>query len=380
MDGDIAAAAGEVDGVGRDAVIAQVVAAHPETVRVFAKHGLGCVTCQIAEVDTLERGAAAHRVPLEPLLADLATILRDPTAFGSEHTGGLAPVSDAARRVERKIDTILAIASGKGGVGKSVVTASLAIGLNRAGYRVGILDADITGPSIPTIFGLTASPADAWDGKIIPVISEQGIKIISSQFFTADPMQAIIWRGPLISQLIKRMYEQTLWGELDYLLLDMPPGTSDAQITIYQALPVNGTILVSSPQLLSTNIVRRAISLTAKMRAPIVGVVENMSYLRLTAAMIGGGSVVEKNLNVFGRSRADDLAVLAGGVPVLARLPIEPRIAGLIDAGRLEQAVWPDMTALTQTFLAEAPSRLRRRRVSLEEEVADADEKTKIAD
>lgn len=338
-------------------VIKYVVETWPATVRVFAKHGLGCVTCSVATLDTVERGAAAHKIAVEPLLHDLNLVLTQPELFPEVKTGGLsAALSGTDETTTGRIKNVIAIVSGKGGVGKSFVTGSLAMGLNRMGYRVGILDADITGPSIPRTFGITARPAQAEGGKIIPVISPQGIKVISSLFFVPNEDEAIIWRGPLISKLIKDFYNDTLWGELDYLLVDLPPGTSDAPLTVMQHLPVNGMVLVSSPQGLATSIVKKAIKLAEKMHTPIIGVVENMSWLVLPES--------GKKLNVFGASRAAELSESANA-PILARLPLDPQAAELVDAGQLELYSSIEVDALSGNFIVAAGERARRQSLGI---------------
>jgi hybrid cluster-associated redox disulfide protein len=343
--------------IAPEMVIKNIVETWPETVRVFAKHGLGCVTCSIASFDTVERGAKAHKIAMEPLLADLNLVLVQPELFPEFKTGGLS--SDAVGvddTTTSGIKNIIAIVSGKGGVGKSFVTSTLAIGLNRLGYRVGILDADITGPSIPRTFGITARPAQGEGGKIIPVISGQGIKVISSLFFVENEDKPIIWRGPLVSKMIKDFYASTLWGELDYLLVDLPPGTSDAPLTVMQSLPVNGILLVSSPQKLATSIVKKAIGLAEKMHTPIIGVVENMSWLVLPES--------GKKLHLFGPSRANELAE-AAGAPVLGCLPVDPLAAELVDIGRIEEYTTLETDALAGNFLVLGRERMRRQSLSI---------------
>ncbi len=333
-------------------VIKTIVETYPATVRVFAKHGLGCVTCSIASLDTVEKGAKAHKIEAEPLLADLNLVLTQPELFPEVKTGGLdAAFIGTDDTTTGRIKNIIAIVSGKGGVGKSFVTSALAVGLNRMGMRVGILDADITGPSIPRTFGITARPAQGEGGKIIPVISAQGIKIISSLFFVPSEDEAIIWRGPLISKMIKDFYNSTLWGELDYLLVDLPPGTSDAPLTVMQSLPTNGIVLVSSPQLLATSIVKKAIRLAEKMHTPIIGVAENMSWFALPDS--------GKHLNIFGPSRAEELSQ-AAQAPILARLPLDPHAAELVDNGQIEQYQSIETDALAGNFLMAARERMRR--------------------
>jgi len=342
-----------------DSIIKQVVEKYPETIRVFARHGLGCVTCSIAALDTVERGAKRHKIEPGPVLNDLNLVLRNPAAFPEIKTGGLMPATPGSEDATTgRIKKIIAVVSGKGGVGKSYVTSLLAIGLNRLGKRVGILDADITGPSIPRTFGIEARPAQAEDGKIIPVMSAQGIKIISSLFFVPGEDDAIIWRGPLISKMIKDFYNDTFWGELDYLLLDLPPGTSDAAITVMQAIPTNGIVLVGSPQMLATSIVRKAIRLAEKMHTPIVGVVENMSYFVSPES--------GKKLHLFGPSRGDELAEAAKG-PLLARLPIDPHAAAMVDNGLLEEYQSLETDSLAGNFMMEAVPRLKSRSLSITE-------------
>jgi Mrp family chromosome partitioning ATPase len=227
----------------------------------------------------------------------------------------------------------------------------LAIGLNRQGFRVGILDADITGPSIPRTFGIQARPAQGNDGKIIPVVSAQGIKVISSLFFVGGEDDALIWRGPLIAKMIKNFYQDTLWGTLDYLIVDLPPGTSDAPLTVMQSLPVNGIVLVSSPQMLATSIVKKAIKLAEKMHTPIVGVAENMSYLVLPDS--------GKKMKLFGESLGQHLSE-AANAPLLATLPLDPHAAELVDTGALETYHSFETDALVGNFLIDALPRLRR--------------------
>lgn len=339
-----------------DMVIKKIIETYPETVRVFAKHGLGCITCSIASLDTVEKGAAAHKIAVEPVLADLNLVLSNPELFPEIKTGGLSGVSGLDDTTTGRIKNVIAIVSGKGGVGKSFVTSTLAMGLNRMGKRVGILDADITGPSIPRTFGITARPAQAEGGKIIPVISSQGIKVISSLFFVKDEDEPLIWRGPLISKMIKDFYGSTLWGELDYLLVDLPPGTSDAPLTVMQSLPVSGIILVTSPQKLATSIVRKAIGMAAKLHTPIVGVVENMSWFVLPDS--------GKKISLFGPSQAESLSQ-AADAPVLARLPLDPKAVELIDNGEIEQYHSLEIDALAGNFLVTAQPLMRQRSLEI---------------
>jgi hybrid cluster-associated redox disulfide protein len=344
----------EFQKIQSDMTIKTVVTEYPDTIRVFAKHGLGCATCHIAGLDTVEKGARAHKIKLEPLLADLNLVLENPAAFPEIEVGGLLPSTPGSEfETTGLIKNVVAIVSGKGGVGKSYVTSMLAVGLNRMGKKVGILDADVTGPSIPRTFGILARPALQDNGKIIPVISSQGIKIMSSLFFVADEDEAVIWRGPLITRMIRdNFYNNTLWGELDYLLVDLPPGTSDAPLTVMQSLDVKGIILVSSPQLLATSIVRKAIRMADKMHTPILGVAENMSWFVMPGS--------DKKLELFGTSQGEELATSANA-PLMGRLPLDPQARLLIDEGRVEDYHSIETDELVQNFLKYAEPQMKKR-------------------
>lgn len=225
------------------------------------------------------------------------------------------------------IKTIIAVMSGKGGVGKSLVTGLTAIALRRKGFEVGILDADITGPSIPKMFGINTRPSGS-DTGILPVLSSSEIEIISVNLFLPGEEEAVIWRGPMISNAITQFWQDVVWGKLDYLIIDLPPGTADAPLTVLQKLPVNGIVMVFTPQNLTTMIVRKAINMAKVMKKPIVGVVENMSYLYLPE--------IDKKMNVFGESKGQTMADLTG-TPLLAQIPIDPELARLCDHGEIEQ-------------------------------------------
>jgi Mrp family chromosome partitioning ATPase len=250
--------------------------------------------------------------------------------------------------------------SGKGGVGKSLTTGLLAIGLRRAGKRVGILDADITGPSIPRLFGMTTPLAIESDPNVpagqapkplmVPARSRSAIEIVSSNLLTDKEDTAMIWRGPILSGVIRQFYEQALWSDLDYLLIDLPPGTSDAPLTVLQSLAVDGIVLVTMPQRLATMIVRKAANLVHQLKKPIVGVVENMSYF--IAPDTG------KRYEVFGPSYADQVAELAQA-PVFARLPIDPNLVALADNGRVEEIDDPVVDQLARQLDAAIAARPR---------------------
>ena len=226
-----------------------------------------------------------------------------------------------------RIENVIAIMSGKGGVGKSLVTSLTAIILNKQGYDVGILDADITGPSIPKMFGITLRPQGN-DSGILPVQSANGIEIISINLFLSNEDEAVIWRGPLIGKAITQFWEDVLWGKLDFLLVDLPPGTADAPLTVLQVLPVTGTIIVFTPQDLTTMIVKKAVKMAQQMGKAVLGVVENMSYLYVPE--------INKKIEVFGKSRGEEMS-LAAKAPLLARIPIDPELALLCDEGHIER-------------------------------------------
>jgi Mrp family chromosome partitioning ATPase len=222
---------------------------------------------------------------------------------------------------------VIAVMSGKGGVGKSLVSGLLAVALQRKGMRVGVLDADITGPSIPKMFFPNGARPGATPIAILPAQSQSGVKIMSINLLLEREDQAVIWRGPLIGGAIQQFWGDVLWGELDCLIVDLPPGTSDASLTVMQSLPLNGVVLVTSPQDLAGMVVRKAAQMAQQLNKPILGLVENMSYFVCPDT--------GKRYDVFGPSHAAEVA-LRLGVPFLGRLPIESEIAELCDQGKIE--------------------------------------------
>jgi hydrogenase maturation protease len=226
-----------------------------------------------------------------------------------------------------EISHIIAVMSGKGGVGKSLVSGLVAIALKRLGFEVGILDADITGPSIPKMFGITDRPGGS-DSGILPVSSRSGVEVMSINLLLPNEDDAVIWRGPLIGKAITQFWEDVLWGKLDYLIVDLPPGTADAPLTVMQTLPITGIIIVFTPQDLTTMVVRKAVKMTQKMGKPILGVVENMSYLYVPE--------IDKRIELFGRSRGEEMAH-AANAPLIGQLPIDPELAKLCDEGNIER-------------------------------------------
>ena len=225
------------------------------------------------------------------------------------------------------IKKIVGVLSGKGGVGKSYITSLLAVYLNRQGYKVGIMDADITGPSIPKAFGLKEK-AYGEDNLIFPIPSSGGIKIISANSLLEDDSDPIVWRGPLLGGLIKQFYEDVLWEELDFLLIDMPPGTGDVALTIFQQLPVDDLVIVTSPQDLVSLIVTKAIKMANMMNIKVLGVVENMSYLRCPDC--------GKEIKLFGESHLEEFAK-SMNFDVLAKLPLVSENTKLVDNGEVEK-------------------------------------------
>jgi Mrp family chromosome partitioning ATPase len=233
---------------------------------------------------------------------------------------------------KRELRNIIAVASGKGGVGKSFVTSMLAVQLRRLGYEVGILDADLTGPSIAKVFGLKERPSKSPTGRITPVLTKTGIKVMSINLVLDDPEMPVIWRGPIVNSVIRQLYWDVDWGSLHYLLVDLPPGTSDAPLAVLQSLPLDGVIVVSSPQELASLIVTKAVNMAKKMNAELLGLVENMSYL--TCPHCG------ETINVFGEPQGEKLAKQLG-IPFLGSVPVDPVIARLSDNGQIEDYTTP---------------------------------------
>ena len=252
---------------------------------------------------------------------------------------------DAKPKDVNKVKHVIAVMSGKGGVGKSLVASLAGLSLARRGYEVGILDADITGPSIPKIFGIATRPVGS-DTGIMPVLSRAGIEIMSINLLLPSEDDAVIWRGPLIANTIKQFWEDVLWCKLDYLIVDLPPGTADAPLTVMQALPLTGVILVFSPQELATMVVRKAVKMARNMSIPILGVVENMSYFPLPDT--------GERIEIFGSSKGEEMAE-AAGAPLLGQLPIDPEIARLCDAGDIERYGSEPLTSFAEAFLQAIP-------------------------
>ncbi|MCI4350572.1 MAG: Mrp/NBP35 family ATP-binding protein [Thermoplasmata archaeon] len=246
------------------------------------------------------------------------------------------------QRMEKgAIGHVIAIASGKGGVGKSSVTALIASELRRRNFSVGVLDADVTGPSQPKMFGVRGPLVDRGEG-IEPATTSNGVTMVSSQFMVEDEQTPVIWRGPLVTRLIMQFFGGVNWGKLDYVLVDMPPGTSDVPLTVFQSLPLDGIVFVFTPQDLSALIVKKAMNMARDLHVQLLGVVENMSYF--TCPHCG------KRSDLFGVSHVAEVAK-EYGIPLLARLPIDPKLSPAADAGQVGAYTSPELSALTDALL-----------------------------
>ena len=234
----------------------------------------------------------------------------------------------ASLRPESHVKNVIGIVSGKGGVGKSLVTGLLAARLSKHGKRVAVLDADITGPSIPTSFGVAEEKATGdKTGAIYPVRTKSGIQLMSMNFLLEHETDPVLWRGPVIAGAVKQFWTDVVWQDVDYMLVDLPPGTGDVPLTVFQSLPVDGIIVVASPQQLVRVIVEKAVKMAEEMRIPIVGLVENMSYVACPDC--------GREIHVYGRSNIDGIAK-DYGLPVLGRIPISEMISRAVDEGEIE--------------------------------------------
>jgi hybrid cluster-associated redox disulfide protein len=333
-----------------DMTIASVVDRWPDSARIFARYTLGCASCAISKSETIAQAAAGHgagRVKLDDLINEL-NVFADTGKLpeGAPPAPSLAAKGVPRGMAEQKgIKHVIAVMSGKGGVGKSLVAGLLAVGLKRRGFSVGVLDGDITGPSIPRMFGVREKPMSA-DGKtLVPPKSRGGIPIMSMNLILPSEEEAVIWRGPMVSGAIRQFFSDVQWGELDYLIVDLPPGTSDAPLTVMQALPVDGVVLVTTPQALATMVVTKAVKLVKQLGGDIIGVVENMAYVTLPDG---------KHLEVFGPSQGLKL-VIASNAPLMGKLPIDPQIAHDADNGDIENYTSPEADELVENFMLVAP-------------------------
>ena len=222
-----------------------------------------------------------------------------------------------------RVKKVIGVVSGKGGVGKSMVTSLLAVAMNRKGYKTAIMDADITGPSIPTAFGLN-DHAVANDDGLLPEVTKNGIKVMSLNLLLEDQTEPVVWRGPIISGTVSQFWTEVCWGDVDYMFVDMPPGTGDVALTVFQSLPIDGVVIVTSPQDLVRMIVKKAYNMADMMKVPVLGIVENYSYVKCPDC--------GKEIKVFGESHIDEIAAELK-VPVLGKMPIDVKLAELADSG-----------------------------------------------
>ena len=227
-----------------------------------------------------------------------------------------------------KVKKVIGIVSGKGGVGKSLVTSLLAVAMAKKGYKTAVLDADITGPSIPKIFGITEK-ATSPDGKFLnPAVSSNGIKVMSINLLLENDDDPVVWRGPVIAGAVKQFWTDVAWGDVDFMFVDMPPGTGDVPLTVFQSLPVDAIVVVSTPQSLVSMIVNKAVKMADMMGVSVVGLVENMSYFECPDC--------KKQFNIFGKSNIEETAN-KNNIDTICKLPINPKVAELCDNGEIEQ-------------------------------------------
>ncbi len=241
---------------------------------------------------------------------------------------------------KKNIAHIIAVVSGKGGVGKSSISALLATELRRMGYEVGVLDADVTGPSIAKLFNLTDRPRISQNG-ILPLTTKSGIKAISVNLLLDDPEQAVVWRGPIVSNVIKQLYSEVDWGDLHFLIIDLPPGTSDAPLTVYQSIPIDGVVVVSTPQDLALMIVAKAVNMARSIKVPVLGLIENMGYL--ICPHCGG------KINLFGEPKGEK-AAKKFNIPFLGVIPLDPKMTELADKGLIEDYQSIGFTEVANNF------------------------------
>jgi Mrp family chromosome partitioning ATPase len=253
----------------------------------------------------------------------------------SEQTDFRAKLNEKSR-----IKKVIAVISGKGGVGKSMVTSLLAVQTSRSGYKTAVLDADITGPSIPKGFGLTGK-ATGSGNEIYPVVSKNGVSIMSLNLLLEHDTDPVIWRGPLIAGAVKQFWTDVVWGDIDYMYVDMPPGTGDVALTVFQSLPIDGIVVVTSPQELVGMIVEKAVKMAGMMNIPVLALVENMSYF--TCPDCG------KVHHIFGESHIDEIAK-QHGVQTVCRLPIHPELAAAADSGTIETMDEPELEPLVRAL------------------------------
>ena len=256
--------------------------------------------------------------------------------MADENVKAAGDTSQLAQTDKSNIKHVIGVVSGKGGVGKSLVSGLIACDAARRGLKVGILDADITGPTIPHMFGFDRVGITAVDNLLVPARTPEGIEVMSINLLLRNPDDPVIWRGPVIGGCVKQFWNEVAWGDLDVLVVDMPPGTGDVALTVFQSIPVDGVVIVASPQDLVATIVGKAVNMAKDMNVPVLGLVENMSYFECPDC--------GKQYKIFGESHIDDVAKKYG-LDVLARLPINPEYAALCDAGKVMDIPNPGIDA-----------------------------------
>ena len=234
------------------------------------------------------------------------------------------------------VKKVIGIVSGKGGVGKSLVTGLSAVAINKKGFSTAIMDADITGPSIPKMFGI-GKQNYADENGLIPAVTEGGIKVMSLNMLMENETDPVIWRGPVIAGIVKQFWTDVYWGDVDFMFVDMPPGTGDVPLTVFQSLPVDGIIVVATPQELVEMIVEKAINMASMMNVPVLGIVENMSYMKCPHC--------GEPISIFGDSKIEQYAA-SHGIDVLAKLPLDPEVAKLCDAGKADELGTEELESL----------------------------------
>ena len=248
------------------------------------------------------------------------------------HNCGSCGQDCSARDIHEKLNPkssvkkVIGVVSGKGGVGKSLVTSMLAVAMTKQGKRAAILDADITGPSIPKAFGLKGRVTGE-ENEIYPMVSREGVQVMSINFLLENETDPVVWRGPIIAGAVKQFWSDVIWDDVDYMFVDMPPGTGDVPLTVFQSLDISGIVVVATPQELVGMIVEKAVKMASMMSIPVIGLVENMSYVKCPDC--------GKEIKIFGESKLDKVAATYN-LPVLARLPIDPTVAAAVDAGAVE--------------------------------------------
>ncbi len=267
----------------------------------------------------------------------------DCSTCGSECASRHDPIPKEPVNAMSRVGRVIGVMSGKGGVGKSLVTGMLASAVQKSGRQAAVLDADITGPSIPKLFGITGPALGDEEGLLFPAESPSGVRLMSVNLLLEDTAAPVVWRGPVIAGVVKQFWTDVVWGEVDYMFVDMPPGTGDVPLTVFQSLPVDAILVVTTPQSLVSMIVEKAVNMAAMMHIPVLGVIENMSYF--TCPDCG------KKLRVFGESHVHEISA-RHGLPLLGQLAIDPAVAAACDEGRIQDVATNELQAAIDAVLA----------------------------